>query len=111
MIPSNIYNLINDILNEVSDECHEQELDEGYLIKYEGWSNVCFENAWNNIGKLEEGERDAFFCNHAEEQSYLIIEEEWKPRLAKRFYNFIDGGYQKGGLYGITWALFKSHPV
>jgi len=107
MIPPDIYNLINNVLDEVSDECNEEEIYEGYLLKYEGWSNLCFEYGWNNIDENVDGEIDDYFYKHAEEQSHLIIEEDWKPRLAKRFYNFIDGGYYKSGLYGITWALFK----
>ncbi|MBM4295000.1 MAG: hypothetical protein FJ126_08885 [Deltaproteobacteria bacterium] len=92
MLPADIYNLITNVLDEISDECNEEELCEGYLIKYEGWSIICFENVWTNFDLKVDDEIDEYFYNYAEEQSYLTI-EEWKLQLENRFYDFIDGGY------------------
>jgi hypothetical protein len=114
-----IYKLAYDTLSEISDECGEEELVEGYLLKFEGWCSICFEEVLIMIeaeqlkrdmdieSREAEDEKMTACYNYAEEKSYLIIENEWKPELERRCYNFIDGGYDKGGLYGITWSLFK----
>ena len=117
---NNIINSLWDILGEVSDETGEEELGEGYLLKYEGWSEICFIQILPNLQielrrkninvksrkSIKEIEED--FYKYAEVESYKIIEDEWKPGLEKRGYLFIEGGYDNGGLYGRTWALFKN---
>ena len=106
-------------LEEISDESGEDDLGEGYLLKYEGWSGVCVEEVWAKVEERQkregmdikseeaEEEREEACYEYAEEQSYKIIDDEWKPELKERGYRFIDGGYDWGGLYGRTWAIFK----
>jgi hypothetical protein len=108
-------------LEEISDESGEENLGKGYLLKYEGWGGICVEEIWTKVeaeqrrrgihsGSEEiEEEREQACYEFAEEQSYKIIDEEWKPELKERGYCFITGGYDHGGLYGRTWALFKKH--
>ena len=96
---------MQDILAEVSDEIGEEDLGDGYLLKYKGWDGACIDEIWNSFE--EEQEREDASYQYAEDQSYIIISNEWKPELKHRGYTFIDGGYDSGGLYGRTWALFK----
>ena len=117
--PSEIWKLVSDTLEEISDESGDEDLGEGYLLKYEGWSGVCVEEVWVEVEAKEkgrgidiwseeaEGESEQACYEYAEEQSYKIIDDEWKPELKGRGYHFIAGGYDHGGLYGRTWALFK----
>ena len=117
--PPRIWNLVWDKLEEVSDENGEDELGEGYLLKYEGWGGVCVEEVWVRVEEKQkrqgkgvyseeaEEEREEACYEYAEEQSYKIIDRGWKPELRKRGYCFIEGGYDAGGLYGRTWVLFK----
>jgi len=91
-----------EILEEVSDETGEEEFGNGFLLKYEGWSPTCFPK------NLPESEYESY----AEDKTEEIL-KEWKRDLAKRGYYFLDGGYLRSGLYGVTWALFvlTSYPV
>jgi hypothetical protein len=114
-----IWSRVWNTLEEVSDESGEDDLEGGYLLKYEGWSGVCVEGVCEKVeaeqkregidseGEDAEEKREEAFSEYAEEQSYKIIDDEWKPELEKRGYRFINGAYDSGGLYGITWALFK----
>lgn len=119
MTPPEIWNQVWEILDEISDESGEDDLGEGYLLKYEGWGGICVEEMWAKVeaeqermgivienGEAEE-EREKACFEYAEKQSYKIIEDEWKPKLKERSYCFLNGGYDDGGLYGRTWALFK----
>ncbi len=114
-----IWKLVWEILDEISDESGEDDLSEGYLLKYEGWGGVCGEEVWAKVEEEQERmgivieseeaeeEREEACFKYAEEQSYKIIEDEWKPKLKESGYRFLNGGYDDGGLYGRTWALFK----
>ena len=114
-----IWKQVWEILEEISDESGEDDLDKDYLLKYEGWGGVCVEEVWVKVEEEqermgivienEEGEeeREKACYEFAEEQSYKIIDEEWKPKLKVSGYRFLNGGYDYGGLYGRTWALFK----
>ena len=114
-----VINRIWDILTEVSDEVGEDEIGDGYLLKYEGWGGFCVENVWSEVEKRQKrlgldinsssanAEREEACFEYAREQSDIIIEDEWKAELKERGYDFVDGGYDDGGLYGRTWALFK----
>jgi hypothetical protein len=112
-----------DFLEDVSDECGETELGYGYLLKYEGWSGNCVDDEWKEVEKRQrmagkdtetkesEQEKTEACCEYAGDQTLKIIQTEWRPRLRQRGYSFVDGGYEHGGLYGKTWALFrKRHP-
>jgi len=113
------WNQVWNDLKEISDESGESDLGEGYLLKYEGWGGICVEEVWAKVGaeqtekgidvKSEEAqeERESACYQSAEEQSYRIIDNEWKHQLRQRGYSFIDGGYNPGGLYGRTWAIFR----
>ncbi len=104
----------------ISDESGEDELGQGYLLKYEGWSGICVGKAWAKVKaeqrrkgiatdrkEAEEERKDACY-QYSREQSFKIIESEWMPRLNKRKLSFLAGGYDDGGgLYGKTWAPFK----
>lgn len=119
-IPPKIWKQVWDILEEISDESGEEDIGEGYLFKYEGWGGICVEAVWRKVvteqirnGEIyvesdqAEEEIEQACRRYAEEQSYKIIFDEWKPELKERGYHFIYGGYDNGGLYGRTWALFK----
>jgi hypothetical protein len=104
-------------LEEISDESGEDDLGEGYLLRYEGWGGVCVEKVWSemeaeqvrsriDIEGMEAEERETTCYEYAEKESYKIIDDEWEPQLKERGYHFICGGYEHGGLYGRTWALF-----
>lgn len=106
-------------LDRISDEVGEEDIGEGYLLKYEGWGPACVDTAWPMFEALQgrrdirvdgeqvEEDRECALFRYAEEQSYKIIDSEWKHKLRKRGYCFTDGGYDDGGLYGRTWALFR----
>ena len=116
--PPRIWELVWEILEEISDESGEDNLGNSYLLKYEGWGGHCVEKIWDkvtekqgiigiNINSQEAKEEGGEACHeYAREQSYKIINDEWKPQLMVRGYRFIEGGYDNGGLYGRTWALF-----
>lgn len=118
-IQSEIWDLVWNSLEDVSDESGEEDLGNGYLLKYEGWGGVCVEKVWANVEseqektgidtKSEESkeEREQACYEYAEEQSHRIIDDEWKPELKEMGCRFIAGGYDNGGLYGKAWALFK----
>lgn len=117
-IPHIVWRRTCDILEEISDECGEDDLGEGYLLRYEGWGGVCVEEVWSETeaeqvrsridieGEEAEEEREAACYEYAEKESYKIIGGEWEPQLKERGYRFICGGFDNGGLYGRTWALF-----
>jgi len=114
-----IYDGVWSLLAEVSDEVGEEKICDGYLLKYEGWGGCCVEDVWARVENKQKkrdididsetanAERENACYEYAEGQTDKIIEEEWKPKLEKKGYEFIDGGYDNGGLYGRTWALFK----
>ncbi|MFH1640165.1 MAG: hypothetical protein ABIB93_07665 [Chloroflexota bacterium] len=116
---SKIWGKIYDVLDEVSDEVGEDVVGGGFLLKYEGWGSSCVEELWCKIETEQkkrgidissdeaEEEREGVCFVFVEEQSEKMIAFEWKPEMKKRGYCFIDGGYEHGGLYGKTWALFK----
>jgi len=119
MLSPEIWEQVWGTLEEISDESGEEELGEGYLLKYEGWGGICVEDIWANVEAEQkkrgidiesmesEEEREQACYEYAEEQSYKIIGEEWKSQLKERGYCFITGGHDDGGLYGRTWVLFK----
>jgi hypothetical protein len=119
--PNEIWEKVWNAVAEVSDESGEDDLGRGYLLKYEGWGGFCVESVWGEVeaaqkrkgmdiysGKAKD-ERENACYQYAEEQSYDIIETEWIPESKEREYIFVDGGYDEGGLYGRTWALFKKN--
>lgn len=116
--PPKVWKRVWDTLEEISDDSGEDDLGEGYLLRYEGWSGVCVEKVWGRTeaeqvrreidieGEEAEEERETACCEYAKKESYKIIDDEWEPQLEERGYRFIYGGYDHGGLYGRTWALF-----
>jgi len=119
MLPHRIWKQIWSTLEEISDESGEEKIGERYLLKYEGWGGICVEDIWAKVESvqkqmgvdIESGEakeeRERSCYEFADEQSYKIINQEWGPELKSRGYMIITGGYDCGGLYGRTWALFK----
>lgn len=116
--PSEVWERVWDILEEVSDENREDDLGKGYLLRYEGWGGLCVEGVWSETEAKQirrgidteteeaEEEREAACREYAEQETPIIIEEEWEPELRDRGYYLVCGGYDPGGLYGRTWALF-----
>lgn len=116
--PPKVWRRVRDTLEEISDDSGEDDLGEGYLLRYEGWGGVCVEKVWSKTeaeqvrrgidieGDEAKEERETACNEYAEKESYKIIEDEWEPQLKERGYRFICGGYDHGGLYGRTWALF-----
>ena len=107
---------IADIIEEISDKVGEADLGEGCLLKFEGWSPVCFPETLaspetrkgkNVETEITHADGEETYYRYAEEESCKIIEKEWKPELRERGYGLVEGGYDSGGLYGRTWALFK----
>jgi hypothetical protein len=106
--PPAIWKRVWGTLEEISDETGEDHLGKGYLLVYEGWSGVCVEHIWDKIeGEGMDEERETACQQYAEKESYKIIDDQWKSQLKERGYRFISGGYDHGGLYGRTWALFR----
>lgn len=99
---ADIFKKVFDFLEGVSDEVGEKEFGK-YVLIYEGWGGVCVEESWDETKSDEENEDLA--CEYAEGQTDSIL-EEWKLKYEDQG-EFVDGGYQAGGLYGVTWALFK----
>lgn len=116
--PPKIWKRVWGTLEEISDDSGEDDLGEGYLLRYEGWTGVCVEKIWSETeaeqarrridieGEEAEREKETACYEYAEKESYKIIDDEWKPQLQARGCRFICGGYDHGGLYGRTWALF-----
>ncbi len=114
-----IYDRVWRIMTDISDEVGEERIGHGYLLKFEGWGGCCVEDAWAKVeneqkkrgididSEMANAERENACYDYAEEQTDKIIEEDWKPNLEEKGYEFIDGGYDNGGLYGRTWAIFK----
>ena len=97
MIPKHIDEQMWNTLDEISDEVGELELDEHWLLKYEGWSANCFPP------KLPEN----LFVNYTIRQSPKI-HKEWSAEMKQRGYKPITLGHDENlGLYGITYALYK----
>jgi len=103
----NIIDKVYNFLEDVSDDVGESELSKNYILMYEGWSHGCFEDIYDD--SLDEEENDANFYQYAEEQSPIIIKNDWIPKKIKENMSYVDGGYYGGGLYGVTWALFKKN--
>lgn len=116
--PPKVWRRVWDTLGEISDDSGEDDLGEGYLLRYEGWGGVCVEKVWTKTEaeqvrrgidiEVEEAEEERVTAcyEYAEKESYKIIDKEWELQLKERGYRFICGGYDPGGLYGRTWALF-----
>lgn len=100
--PSEIWELVWDTLEEVSDEIGAEENGE-YLLAYEGWDGLCVSKVFDPTKSDEENED--FYYRFAEEESSGII-KEWIEKYRDHYY-LIDCGYEPTGLYGVTWALFK----
>ena len=97
MIPKRIEQQMWEVLDEISDETGELQLNKDWLLKYEGWSPSCFPP------KLPEN----FFVNYAIRQSPKI-HKEWNTKMTKRRYKAIELGHDEHlGLYGVTYALYK----
>lgn len=117
--PPEIWPRVWEMLEQVSDEVGEEELGNGYVLKYEGWGGACVDDAWLTVEAEQkkrgidtesaeaEEEREAACCAYAEEQSCTMVDHEWEAALSRRGYRLIDGGYEAGGLYGRSWALFE----
>ena len=86
-----------EILDQISDETGEHQLDNNYILRYEGWSPSCFPP------KLPEN----FFVNYAIRQSPKI-HKEWSAEMTKRGYKAIMIGHDENlALYGVTYALYR----
>ncbi len=97
MIPKDIDGQMWQTLNEISDETGELQLDEHWLLRYEGWSPTCFPT------KLPEN----FWVNHAIRQSSKI-HKEWNAEMQQRGYKATMLGHDEHlGLYGVTYALYQ----
>lgn len=118
-VPPETWTQVWETLNQISGEAGEEKLEGCHFLKYEGWGGACVEAVWQEVWEQQrargadvesaqaEEEREAACSQYAEEQSYMIVDHEWKPALRRRGYRLVDGGYEDGGLYGRTWALFK----
>jgi hypothetical protein len=116
---NDVMNEVWDFMSDVSDEIGELGIGEGYILKYEGWGGFCVEGVWAGVENKQKksgipinsesakAERENACYEYAADQTHIIIEDEWIPEMEKRGFSFIDGGYDEGGLYGRTWALFK----
>jgi len=97
MTPKEIDEQMWKALDEVSDETGELELNEHWLLRYEGWSSSCFPT------RLPEN----FFVNYATRQSPKI-HKEWNAEMNQRGYKAIELGHDENlGLYGVTYALYQ----
>ena len=98
MIPKTIDEQMWETLDDISDEAGEFQLDERWLLKYEGWSAGCFPPRL----KTEEA-----MINYAIRQSPKI-HKEWNTELTKRGYKALMIGHDEHlGLYGVTYALYR----
>jgi len=84
--------MIDKFLDEISDEVGEVE----FVLKYEGWSPTCFPDMLDEVQ----------YEDYAEMESYRII-DAWNKSMLEGGYAYVDGGYREGGLYGVTWALYR----
>ncbi len=98
IIPDGIWNEVYRILDSVSDECGEDELSNCDILKYEGWSGNCF----SDLDKFDGDEEE-----YAASQTSSIVDGDWVPQMVRRKYKLIENGYEPGGLYGVTWAIFR----
>jgi len=95
--PKEIDQQMWETLDEVSDETGELQLNDAWLLKYEGCSASCFPP------KLPEN----FFVNYAIRQSPKI-HKEWNAEMTKRGYKAVMLGHDENlGLYGVTYVLYK----
>jgi hypothetical protein len=98
-----------DILDSITDEVGELELDGGYILRYEGWGSACVDAVWNGNLSDEENEQNA--RSYANEQSAKIV-KDWTKELQGRGYALVIWEHEKDCLsYGKTWALFKRSPM
>ena len=117
-VPDSLWDPIQAIVQEVSDEIGEEDLGDGYFLKYEGWGGLCIEHVWLRVLELQEragldtesaeaieAREDACY-EYAEKQTDKIIEAVWIPEMKKRGFTYLYGSFDPGGLYGRTWALF-----
>lgn len=105
-IPDQIWTEVYRTLDQISDEVGQEEISNGDILKFEGWSPNCFTHL------LAKGIGDeSSLIEYAENQTQVIIYKEWAPQMAKRRYKIIQGGYIPGALYGITWAIFRRYPI
>ena len=96
-VPKEIDQQMQETLDEVSDETGELQLNDAWLLKYEGWSASCFPP------KLPEN----FFVSYAIRQSPKI-HREWNAEMKQRGYKAIELGHDENlSLYGVTYALYK----
>ncbi len=98
IIPDEIWYKVYRILDSVSDECGEEELSNGDILRYEGWSANCF----SDINDEFDGDEE----DYAASRSPDIVNNDWRPKMAKKRCKLIESGYEPGGLYGVTWAVF-----
>jgi len=97
-----IWKWVWDTLEEISDEVGIEENGE-YLLAYEGWGGFCVSGILDSAKSDEENE-DSYY-KFAEEESNKVI-AEWLEIHKDRY--LIDCGHEPIGLYGVTWALFKT---
>ena len=99
-VPKEIDQQMQETLDEISDETGELQLNDAWLLKYEGWSASCFPP------KLPEN----FFVNYAIRQSPKI-HKEWGTEMKQRGYKPMLADHDEHlGLYGVTYALYKRTP-
>lgn len=92
---------IGEILDEISDEIGEEQLDPIHILKFEGWSPSCMPESI-----LSKGEHAMSL--YAERQAPKI-HREWRKEMSTRGYKMVKEGHEPGkGLYGVTWALYST---
>jgi len=108
IIPEKVLNRLWEIVDEVSDECGEEKLNDNFIVKYEGWSGSCIPLAELSlelkkpISKITEEEMKDYCML----KGLSITEEEWKSEMNKKGFEILGMGHEQKGLYGRTWALF-----
>jgi len=103
MAPSNIWKWVWDTLEEISDEIGIEENGQ-YLLAYEGWGGFCVSEIFDSTKSDEEN--DVSYYKFTQEESNKVI-AEWLEKYKDHYY-LIDYGHEPMGLYGVTWALFKT---
>jgi len=98
-----IWKWVWDTLEEISDEIGVEGNGE-YLLAYEGWGGFCVNKIFDSTKSDEENE-DSYYKFAEEESDKVIV--EWLLKYKDRYY-LVDCGHEPIGLYGVTWALFKT---